>query len=81
MPQIGYQECSGCGLMFNEATEVAELDSHDCNPSQKYTVEVNIGGWLLVQWAPHFDTEAEAEAWAYDPKHNWDGEVRVVTAY
>lgn len=47
----------------------------------KYTVEVNIGGWLLVQWAPHFDTEAEAEAWAYDPKHNWDGEVRVVMAY
>jgi hypothetical protein len=63
--------------MFAEATEMAELDSHDCNPTPKYTVMVNIGGWLLVQWAPHFDTEDEALDWANDPVHDWEGPIRV----
>jgi hypothetical protein len=47
-------------------------------PSPQYTVMVNIGGWLLVQWAPHFDTEEAALDWANDPVHDWEGPIRIV---
>ena len=39
---------------------------------------VNIGGWLLVQWAPHFDTEDEALDWANNDVHDWEGPIRIV---
>ena len=78
MPQIGYQECSGCGLMFAEATET--MEGHECEPSIRYTLEVNIGGWLRVQWAPYFATEDEALEWAHKPIHDWEGPVRVIQA-
>jgi hypothetical protein len=31
-------------------------------------------GWWPVQWAPHFDTKEEADAWIADD-HDWDGWV------
>ena len=78
--------------MFHKADEQDQFETHDCDsdpalylstddePSIRYTLEVNIGGWLRVQWAPYFATEDEALEWAHEPIHDWEGPVRVIQA-
>lgn len=53
-----------------EYTPVVEVEK---KVKTRYGIEINDGGgWLPVDWAPYFDTEAEAQAWL-EGDHEWDG--------